>query len=340
MTYDDRDSQLMHGLVITAFKDREGPDNIFNSSPLNDEEAFNMTLKTLTVLGTDIPQSPGEIRTYGPIPTLREPYTSLAFIFTLESQTSTDPRIALFGRLFVIWIITSNPSITKYRGLITSMIRRAFHIYGVKTDNDLYRKDTIVKIYEKLRNIEAGIETYYIPEEGKIETFTELFLIPPNAPIVLVDNPNKQINVLLREESAGRKKIEILQLVNDHKRKIPKGSLYKVEMIEHDLTIQRLLSLAGLMSESDVGKPLNIHLSGDLSFIELDGFFEARLAPVRRELAGMIFQSIKTRTPLNLEETSKKTGMTKKLIIDIVSEAINANIIQNVKIENEMLIYE
>ena len=93
-------SSLIEGLVISLFEDF-GPTNIFNSSPLNRTEALNLAVKGMTALGTDSPLEKDEIRSYGPIPTAKDPYISLGFFFILKAENSDDLRISKIGRLAV-----------------------------------------------------------------------------------------------------------------------------------------------------------------------------------------------------------------------------------------------
>ena len=85
MNRKDTSKALTDGLIVTVFED-EGPINIYNSSPLADDEAFTMAIKTLTAIGTSTPFNPGEIRAYGPIPTPKDPYVSEAFMFSLAAK--------------------------------------------------------------------------------------------------------------------------------------------------------------------------------------------------------------------------------------------------------------
>ena len=72
------EKDLVDGLIITLFED-DGPVNIYNSSPLSENEAFSHSIKTLTAIGYDIPIEPNEIHSYGPLPTPRENYQSYGF---------------------------------------------------------------------------------------------------------------------------------------------------------------------------------------------------------------------------------------------------------------------
>ena len=180
------------GLIITIFDD-SGPLNIYNSSPLTEEEAFNLAIKSLTALSSDIPRI-GEIRSYGPIPTPRDTFSTIGFILTLKAVDSTDIRITQFGRIVVFWVITRSSSSVKYVGVLKQMLRRTIRSYKILTDRDLQEKGFLEKIDEKLQIVETGVDSYYLSDRETFEPFLELALIPANVPVMLVDKPNKQIS--------------------------------------------------------------------------------------------------------------------------------------------------
>ncbi|UCE14156.1 MAG: hypothetical protein JSV04_03010 [Candidatus Heimdallarchaeota archaeon] len=330
-------SALIEGLIITVFQD-DGPFNIHNSSPLSEDEAFNMAIKTLTAIGSDIPLNHGEIRSYGPMPTPRQPYLTIGFIFALKAQSTSDTRIARFGRIVVFWIITRSTALMKYIGLIKRMMRRTLQMYHIKTDADLEKGDIPQKISEKIQIIETGIETFYITENNEMEPFLDLALIPSNSPLMLVDNPKNQIKVLLRKKPSPSKKLELLQVVNDYKRRIHKGVIYKSEIIDDSIIIQHLLAKFGLELQPEIGFHYRIHLTDQLTFEELDSFFDFHITTKRHQLITQILQSIEEEFPLNLYELSTQIGISVELIEEFLVSAIRSGLIQNSRIENGFLI--
>ena len=334
-----RGSALTEGLIITVFKD-DGPFNIHNSSPLSEEEAFNMAIKTLTAIGSDIPLNLGEIRAYGPMPTTKEPYLTIGFIFILKAKTTTDSRIARFGRIVVFWIITRSTALMKYIGVIKRMIRRTLQMYHIKTDTDLEQGDILQKISEKIQIIETGIESYYINENNEVKSFLNLHSIPSNSPILLIDNPNKQIKVLLRDKFSPSKKVELLQLINEYKRKLPKGAIYKHEIITDSITIQHLLAKSGFELQPEIGFQYRIHHIDQLTFEELDSFFDFHFATKRHQFIAQILQTIEEGQSLNLYELSTQVGISVELIEEFLVSAIRSGLIQKSKIENGIFISE
>ncbi|MHA2304853.1 MAG: hypothetical protein ACXACU_05615, partial [Candidatus Hodarchaeales archaeon] len=239
-------SGLIEGIIISLFEDY-GPANIFNSSPLNDVEALNLAVKGMTTLGTESPLDREEIRSYGPIPTAREPYISIGFFFALKAEQSDDLRITKMGRLIVFWIITRSNTTISYIGMIKQMIRRFLRTYKIESDDDLRKEEILLKVNEKLQIIETGLEKYYMTDNGTFEPLLNLAIIPKKSPVVLIDNNAKKIDVLLREKPAPNKKMEIIHAVKAFKQKIPKGSLYNVETTTDTITIQQLLSKLGIL---------------------------------------------------------------------------------------------
>ncbi|MFX1507037.1 MAG: hypothetical protein ACFFDC_13160 [Promethearchaeota archaeon] len=325
------------GLIITVFEDY-GPQNIYNSSPLSEEEAFNLAIKSLTALSSDVPEI-GEIRSYGPIPTPRDPFLTIGFIFSLKAPDSEDVRIARFGRIVVFWVITRSSSTVKYVGVLKQLLRRTIRSYKIKTDNDLNNKELLTKIDKKLQIIETGIESFYLSDRGTFEPFSELAFLPANAPIMLVDNPNKQINVLLREKVTPSLKLNMLHLTKNFTGKLPKGSLYKVEIISDELIVQRMLSKIGLLSQTETGFQYRFRLTSQLSYDEVNEFLNSLLAPKRHLLAKLIVLSYEKKSPLKLEEAAVQTGITETLIKDLIFGLIDVGLIKNGKIENGFLMY-
>ncbi|MHA2346380.1 MAG: hypothetical protein ACXACP_06650, partial [Candidatus Hodarchaeales archaeon] len=178
---------LTHGLLVTVFED-DGPINIYNSTPLGDDEAFSMAIKTLTAIGTSTPFNQGEIRIYGPLPTPREPLKALALQFSLKAKDSRDGRIAQFGRMIIFWLITTSANITKYTEFLKLMIKRTLRLYNVKVDKDLYVENTLKKIDEKMQIVDTGIDAYYVDDNESIETVMSLSMVSESAPIILIDS--------------------------------------------------------------------------------------------------------------------------------------------------------
>ncbi|MFX0086914.1 MAG: hypothetical protein ACFFAU_14730 [Candidatus Hodarchaeota archaeon] len=327
---------LIAGLIISLFEDF-GPSNIFNSSPLSSIEALNMTVKGMTTLGTESKLELGEIRSYGPIPTPREPYISIGFFFNLKALQSEDTRIMKTGRLVVFWIITKSTTTLSYIGLIKQMIRRVLRTYKIQTDEDLRNEDILVKINEKLKIIETGVETYYITQEMKIESFLNLALVPESSPVVLVDNNFKKIEVLMRKRPSPSKKLEYISIVKEFREKIPKGSLFKVEAITDEIAIQRLLSKEGLIVHKDLSDHFRIRLTDRIAFEEIDEFLDHHLTPIRNKIASSIIQAYEKNLKLDLKELAIQIGLSEELILNLVTNLIKSNILHNAEVENNIL---
>lgn len=331
-------TSLTDGLIISIFEDN-GPENIYNSSPLSEDEAFNLAIKSLTVMSSDIPRV-GEIHAYGPIPTHRDPFLTIGFVLTLKAVESTDVRIAQFGRIVVFWIITRSSSAVKYIGVLKQMLQRTLRSYKIRTDKDLKEKGFLAKIDKKLQIIETGIESFFLSDRETFEPFLEFALVPVNAPIMLIDKPNKQINILLREKITPSLKVNLLHQVKNFTGQLPKGSLYKVEIISDELIVQRMLSKIGMVSQVEAGIQYRIRLTDQLTYNEVDEYLDFHFTPKRQTLAKLIVQSHKKKSPLNLGEAAVQTGISETLIEDFVVSIISAGLIKNGKIENGFLNYK
>ncbi len=326
------------GLIITIFDD-SGPLNIYNSSPLTEEEAFNLAIKSLTALSSDIPRI-GEIRSYGPIPTPRDTFSTIGFILTLKAVDSTDIRITQFGRIVVFWVITRSSSSVKYVGVLKQMLRRTIRSYKILTDRDLQEKGFLAKIDEKLQIVETGVDSYYLSDRETFEPFLELALIPANVPVMLVDKPNKQINVLVQDKISPSLKVNLLHQVRNFTGQLHKGSLYKVEIISDALIVKRILSKYGMTSEVDSGIQYRIRLTDHLTFEEVDEYLDFQFSPKKQTLATLLLQSHEKKAPLTLGEASIQSGICEKLVEEFIVSLISAGLIKNGKIENGILIYD
>ncbi|MFW9915456.1 MAG: hypothetical protein ACFFGZ_07565 [Candidatus Thorarchaeota archaeon] len=323
---------LTEGLIVTMFMDT-GPENVYNSSPLDFDEALGMILKNLTAIGTNEPLEYGQVTSHGPMPTPRKPYVALAFLFHLKAPDSGDPRIAQFGRVAVFWILAKSSTITKYSNVLQQMIRRLLHFYRVTHDSDLQKDDILKKIDEKLKIVEGGVETYCISEQKTVESFLDPALVPHEAPLLLIDNASKQIKILLRKEVSALRKTEIRQILNDFLKESSKGLGYQFEWVSDAIAIQVQLSKLGFEPQT-AADDFEIRLYGQLTFEELDGFLASRLAPRRRQLVNRVLKSVESRTPLNSRELAAETGLSAELIEELLTSAIKSGHIQGARIEN------
>ncbi|MFX0049988.1 MAG: hypothetical protein ACFFAJ_02925 [Candidatus Hodarchaeota archaeon] len=335
-------SSISEGLIITILQD-DGPVNVYDSSPLSESEAYNMAIKTMTAIGSDVRggMELGEIRAFGPMPTGRDPYLTLAFIFFLRTKTTIDERIARYGRLIVFWIITTSTATMRYIGLIKQTIRRTLQMYHIETAEDLQNKDIMPKIEEKLQIIESGIESFYITEDDQIDSFVDLSLIPSFYPIIFVDNPSKMIKILLRKETPPTRKTEILNLVrNEFKNKFPKISLYKIEIISDPLFIQGILSKAGFTQEPSPGVPFQIRLSDQLTYEKLDFLIDNVLFLRKNQLIKVLLTAIEEQRMVNIDELSIETGLSSELIIEAIERAKKDGLLLNSEIKDGNLVFK
>jgi hypothetical protein len=323
---------ITNGLIVSTFSD-EGPINIYNSSPLDEEEALNHSLKNFMVFSAEVPESYDEIHSLGPIPTPVKPYVSLAFIFILKPEETIDARVEEFGRITVFWVISKSTAIMKYELVLKQILRRVLRFYGIRLDTDLEKDNVIHKIDEKMKIIETGMDAYYISQDT-LEPLANINLVPQNDPIILIDNPNKIIRVLLREVTSSIRKTKIRQTLSEYVRQLPQGTSYKTDFISEPVTIQMWLSKSGFETPKSTDTQFKIRFFDKLTFEELDEFVEDHLTPRRRELVKKILHAIDTNTVLPLYELASETGITAELIEQILKIAIDRRLIQNRKIES------
>ncbi|MHA2225259.1 MAG: hypothetical protein ACXAC8_08645 [Candidatus Hodarchaeales archaeon] len=333
------DHDVSKGLIVTVFKD-EGPMNIYNSSPLSEDEAFNMAIKTLTAIGSDVPLEQGEIRAHGPLPTPREPLLTLGYLITLKSKFTRDSRIAQHGRIVVFWIITQSTTAIKYIGVFKRLIRRNLQLYNIKTDQDLNKQDILQKIDNKLQIIETGIDFFYVSENKKVEPLSHLSMVPNDAIIVMIDHSNRQIKGLLREKLTPSKKIEMLQLMNNYKLKLPKATMFKVELVTNLNEVQFFLTKSGIMQRQDFTIPFRFRTADTtLTFEELDDFFISQMRKSRQQLTAQIIKSIQEKKNQTLRELSNQIGFSPEYIEKLLDSAISAGLIKNLEIRDGYLLF-
>lgn len=330
-------SSLTDGLIVTMFMDA-GPENLYNSSPLDESEAMAMSIKHLAAVATQTP-GPGEILSVGPLPTPKRPYDTLAFIFFLKATDSKDVRLAHFGRVCVFWVITRSSATAKYANLLKQMIHRLMQSYHITSDLDLQKKDILEKIDKKLAIVEVGIDSYYISERKTFEPFVDMTLTPPKAPIVLIDNKKLQIRVLLRGKTSASEKTKLRTIARDYRQKLPKGSAYKLEFVSDPLESEVLLSKLGFMTQKSVGRQFEAFFLGKATFGEFDEFISSHLTPKRHHLVNQVLKSMDSEASLDLQELAKETDISIELIELILKNAINKGFISNGRIENRVLLF-
>ncbi|MHA1946454.1 MAG: hypothetical protein ACXAC6_00725 [Candidatus Hodarchaeales archaeon] len=330
---------ITDGLLVTVFED-EGPANIYNSSPLSEDEAFTMAIKTLTAIGSSTPFQTGEIRSHGPLPTPRDPLFAIAYMFSLKAVNSMDNRISQFGRMVIFWIITSSRSIINYNEFIIRSIKRNLRLHQINTDTDLYDKERLKKIDEKLQISDYSSETYYVTVEDRVESFLNIEMIPDTAPIVIVDSSTGLIQVLFRDQPTPLMKTKIRGIINDFKNQQRKGSLLKVDIISDKIMVNRLLTKAGLDIQPETGVHHRFRITYDLAFDELDEFISVLIKNQRTLLSKRIVSAYNAKEPLDLHSLANESGFTTEFLVQIVQKAIDSNVIIQATLENGVLKFQ
>ena len=339
MSPKEESKTLTDGLLVTIFED-EGPANIYNSSPLSEDEAFTMAIKTLTAIGSSTPFQPGEIRSHGPLPTPVDPLFAIAYMFSLKADNSMDSRISQFGRMVIFWIITSSRSIINYNEFIIRSIKRNLRLLQINSDTDLYDKERLKKIDEKLQISDYSSETYFVTEEDRVEAFLNIEMIPDTAPIVIVDSSAGLIQVLFREEPTPLMKTKIRGTINDFKNQLRKGSLLKMDIISDKIMVNQILTKSGLDIQPEKGVHHRFRITYDLAFDELDEFFSDLIKNQRNLISKKIITANNTKEPLDLHSLAKESGFTSEFLIQIVQKAIESNIIIQSTLKNGILKFQ
>ncbi len=330
---------ITEGLLVTVFED-DGPANIYNSSPLDESEAFAMAIKTLTAIGSSTPFALGEIRSHGPLPTPREPLFAIAYMFSLKADHSMDSRISQFGRMVIFWIITSSRNIIKYNEFIIRSIKRNLRLYQINSDTDLYDQERLKKIDEKLQISDYSSETFYMTGEDKVEAFLNIEMIPETAPIVIVDSSAALIQVLFRDQPTPLMKTKIRGIINDFKNQQRKGSLLKLEMVSDKIKVNQILIKAGLDIQPETGIHHRFRITNDIAFDELDEFFSLLIKNQRNLLSKRIVSAYNAKEPLDLHSLARESGFTDEFLVKIVKKAIDSNVLIQTTLENGILKFQ
>ncbi|MFQ5978981.1 MAG: hypothetical protein ACE5OZ_12720 [Candidatus Heimdallarchaeota archaeon] len=150
------DGTIIDGLVITVFLD-QGPANIYNSSSLHNNDAYNMALWNLPMLDTEELMLFGEILPCGTIPTQITPFLASPYLFYLPADNSSDPRMAKNGRLIVFWLISRSNAIRSNESKVKRIIQQILRFYKIVKDLDLYNEEILQEIDEKLTTAIKGV---------------------------------------------------------------------------------------------------------------------------------------------------------------------------------------
>ena len=141
---------IVTGLILTAFLD-QGPVNIYNSSPLHNNDAYNFMIWRLPAFNTDIPFTVGDILPIGLFSTEDNVLHSLTFFFYLPVEFSTDPRIHENGRPFIFWVFSRSKDIIQFDTKIKEIIIQLLRYHKINTDIDLFKKEILKDFSEKLK---------------------------------------------------------------------------------------------------------------------------------------------------------------------------------------------
>ena len=148
-------SDLILGMMVTIFEDW-GPQVAYNESPLNENNAFNLSIKGMTLLGQT---SHDKNSIYGPLPVPEHPtLRTLAYPFQVKTKNTDDNRIATHGRSVVLWLFFDNTnqfSIRQSSGLIRSYLNLLTS--ELNTDDDI-NFETMKTINTRLMMILASLK--------------------------------------------------------------------------------------------------------------------------------------------------------------------------------------
>jgi hypothetical protein len=192
----DTEEELITGIIVTVFEDY-GPSVVYNASPLNESQAFNLAVKGMTTVGDS-----EEKEVYGPFPVPEvDDLRTLAFMFNIVSDSSSDSRIREFGRPIVVWIIFKTErkrNILHAAGLLQGYL--AGLVDKIREEEDL-TEDRLSQINQKLTDMLASIKirVYGLMPSGEFLEFVDDSLIPASEVLLIADGSEKMLYILFHD---------------------------------------------------------------------------------------------------------------------------------------------
>jgi hypothetical protein len=154
----------------------------------------------------------------------------------------------------------------------------------------------------------------------------------------LVDNTNKQIKALIRDEYSPGQKRTLLQTVNDFKQELKRGIMFKVELVSEPFEIQRIMTKSGIETPIENGIHFRIRLDDSLvSFEDLDTFFQQKLTPRRQDIVKVALKSLQDRHEISIDELSRISGLSTELILHLFLDAKEAGLLPQITFENNLI---
>ena len=242
--------------------------------------------------------------------------------------------------MIFFWVITTSNSISKYTEFLKLMVKRSLRVYNIVNDKDLYDPEIIKKIDDNIRIIDTGIDAYYLTDAETVEAFGNISMIPETATILLVNSERSQIQVIFRDQPTPIAKTKVRRLVDEFKKKMPRGNLFRTEMVTDPMIGKQLLSKSGLETHADMGLQYRLRLSGKLDFEELDQFLSLPVKKIRGVLAKRILDAFNNKSSLDFTLLASEVGFSEKFIMKVVQDAIQRNIMSGCKVENGLLLFE
>jgi len=187
-----------------------------------------------------------EKEVYGPFPVPEvEDLRTLAFMFNVSSESSSDSRIREFGRPIVVWLIFNverKRNILHAAGLLQGYL--AGLVDKIRAEGDL-SEEKLGKINEKLTDMLASIQirVYGLMPSGEFLEFVDDSLIPASLVLLIADSREKMLYILFHDPHVKPMSKRIaMQKAKDINKETWKYSLTE-RPVEDPEEINRLLNL-------------------------------------------------------------------------------------------------
>ncbi|MFW9855535.1 MAG: hypothetical protein ACFFFG_10765 [Candidatus Thorarchaeota archaeon] len=232
------------GILTSIFTDA-GPQVVFNSTTvITDDQALNLSVRVMTLLGEQIGRSSFDL--FGPLPIpADEEYLCFIFSFIVEAVFTTDPRLK--ERPTIICIIfkrSMRREMSRAQGLIQSYISQQV-TKDFKTESDLKDNKKMNEIHDRLSAlISSNPVQIFIVEGNSIQEHIGSLHIPHDA-FVIADPQKSLLYIVFEKFLSSVRKREIVILADGINEKKYRRRLKK-EIVDSEESTTHLLNYYGL----------------------------------------------------------------------------------------------
>lgn len=239
---DNNDNDLVLGMLVTIFEDF-GPQVAYNESPLDENTAFNLSIKGMTLLGQTNHEKDS---IYGPLPVPGHPrLRTLAYPFSVKSKETDDDRIAEHGRSVVLWLFFDNSNqfaVRQSSGLIRSYLNLLTSELDSDSDINFENMKTINRrLMMILSSMKVKVYRISQVENPTIEELLDGGDVMISPILILVLEESSEMLVLMQREVGPMNRQKISRKIDEFNRESFNYKLKK-KIITNPQEVQKILS--------------------------------------------------------------------------------------------------